>query len=143
VFAHSFASSGKDRTAIREERCDGVRHMLANALPGIYIEVSPAGEVLFLNTPAKAYFGMMDSPGSGKWGNLYDLTLKGQHGCLGEILSRERLASEGELVELSLVRPNRQACTFLFMAGTCPGPRGTDGIFLLETSPDLPETRSP
>ncbi len=143
VFAHSFASSGKDRITIREERCDGVRHMLANALPGIYIEVSPAGEVLFLNTSAKTYFGMMDSPGTGKWGNLYDLTLKGQHGCLGEILSRERLAAEGELVELSLVRPNRQACTFLFLAGACPGPRGIDGIFLLEIPNDLPDMKSP
>lgn len=109
--------------------------MLADAIPGIYMEVSPSGEVFFQNSAARAFFGPRNPVESRTRCTLFDLSVKGQHRSLAEVLSRIRVAGEEELVELSLVRHDGTPCTFLFKMGVCQDPRGNDGTYFIEFAP--------
>lgn len=135
IFAYSYPRTGKEENEDWKKGLSSYRHMLADAIPGIYMEVSPSGEIFFQNSTARVFFGPCDPVESRKRCTLFDLTVKGQHRSLAEVLSRIRLAGEEELVELSLVRHDGTPCTLLFKTGVCPGPRGIDGTYFIESVP--------
>jgi len=126
VLAYAFPPCGKDTDDARK-RMRSHQHMLADAIPGLYLEVSPAGEVVFLNSAARDFVEGTCPAGTRKSTNLFDVAVKGQHKSLAELLSRIEVERGRGLVELSLVRHDGMPCTFLFRAGSCPGPRGSKG----------------
>lgn len=144
IFAYSYPRTGKDDDSAWKRGHIAHQHMLADAIPGIYMEVSPTGKILFQNSAAGTFFGTYNPVDSKTVFTLFDFTVKGQHSSLAEIISRNRKAGEEEIVELSLLRHDGTPCTFLFRAGACPGPRGIEGTYFIEFSPDLArESSSP
>ncbi|MDH7510534.1 MAG: response regulator [Methanolinea sp.] len=135
IFAYSYPQTGKERNDTWKKRMSSYQYMLADAIAGIYMEVTPAGEIIFQNSAARAFFGFCNPVETRTPCTLFDLTVKGQHRSLAEVLSRIRVAGEEELVELSLVRHDGTPCTFLFKTGVCPGPRGIDGTYFIEFIP--------
>lgn len=140
VFAYAFPPGGRGGDDARE-RMRSHQHVLADAIPGLYLEVSPAGEIVFLNSTARDFIEGPCPADKGKSINLFDIAVEGQHGSLAELLSRIEMGRRRECVELSLIRHDGVPCTFLIRAGSCPGPRGVEVTFFLEVTPGVPSTR--
>lgn len=135
IFAYSYPRTVKEGHEAWKKGLSSHQHVLAEAIPGIYMEVSPSGEFFFQNSAARAFFGLRNPVESRTRCTLFDLTVNGQHRSLAEVLSRMRVAGEEELIELSLIRHDGKPCTFLFKTGVCRGPRWIDGTYFIEFTP--------
>lgn len=132
IFAFSSPRTGKEWNEIWKKGLSSYQILLADAIPLIYMEISPSGEFLFQNSAARAFFGHCNPIETRTRCTIFDFTVKGQHKSLAELLSRFRMANEEELGELSLVRHDGKTCTFLFKTGLCPDPRGFKRTYFIE-----------
>ncbi|MCQ8894409.1 MAG: response regulator [Methanolinea sp.] len=132
IFAYAFpralSAAAEPLLEVVTSQC----HALADSLSCLYLELTTAGEIIFLNGAASAFLGKtLTDPGERRY-TIFEITARGQHQWLGEVLSRVVGPKETDLLELSFIRHDGVPCTFLFRRGVCSGPRGLGASYLLE-----------